>query len=364
MKIRSYTGRSLDKLYDAVQNELGPQAVVVSTRQTRKKVPLLGGAQYELIAVADDAEADRHLVEMASGQDVFKRWSRRQERRWDHFEETLESLRSELERMGTAQPSGEDQRCYLRNDRPAFAQEWDPRFAEMVEARAPAAFEEDGAEVCREAVAGLLPVAEDFTVKREQRPHVIVLAGPTGAGKTTTIAKLAARWSMEEDLSVGLITTDTYRVAAVDQIREYATLLGLDLQVAFSAGEAARAVEAMRDKDVILVDTPGRSHYDKTQLMALKGILRGMGEVTVMLVAPAATPRQGFGEMMEHFSILGVDYLVMTKVDETRHFDALTTLACEGRYPVAFFADGQRVPQDLHSARLVDAVDLLVPGEG
>jgi flagellar biosynthesis protein FlhF len=68
--------------------------------------------------------------------------------------------------------------------------------------------------------------------------------------------------------------------------------------------------------------------------------------------------------MMEHFSILGVDYLVMTKVDETRHFDALTTLACEGRYPVAFFADGQRVPQDLHSARLVDAVDLLVPGEG
>jgi flagellar biosynthesis protein FlhF len=205
--------------------------------------------------------------------------------------------------------------------------------------------------------------AADFNVRREQKPHIVVFVGPTGSGKTTTIAKLASRWALDDRLKLGLITTDTFRVAAVDQIREYATLLGLELRVAFSAGEAARAAKAFADRDVILVDTAGRNHYDQASLTGLRGVLQGMGTVTVMLVVPATMDRCQVAGMMQNFQVLSPDYLVITKVDETHRPDLLTVTAFESACPVAYLTNGQRVPQDLCGARSVDLAAMLVPEE-
>ncbi len=194
----------------------------------------------------------------------------------------------------------------------------------------------------------LLKAEPDFPVSTKKRPHVVVMVGPTGSGKTTTLAKLASRWSLDARLKVGLITTDTYRVAAVDQIKEYAALLGIELRVAFSAKAAAEAVKSMASRDVILVDTPGRSHLDAAGLTAIKGILQGMGAITVMLLVPATVDRRCATEILEKFGVLNPDYLVLSKADEASSYGLITTISSETDIPFAYLTDGQRVPRDIY----------------
>ncbi len=358
MKIRRYKGPALDKLYDTIRQELGPEAVVVTAAapKTSGLLGLIGGATYELIAVADDRAADRHLLTAAGGDAELRRLTALQARRLEQLETSLRDLRGDLAQAVRRGADG-------AGGVPEFAGNWDPEFLRAARAQEPRLFDEGRIAECRAVVRGLLRVEPEFPVAAGRRPHIVVLAGPTGSGKTTTLAKLAARWSLDRKLKVGLITTDTFRIAAVDQIREYATLLGLDLRVAFSAGEAARAAQSLADRDVILVDTPGRNHYDQAGLLGLRGVLQGMGAVTVLMLVPATADRRNVAEIMESFEVLNFNYLVITKVDETRHYELLTAAAAHSACPVAFITNGQRVPQDIRPAALDELVEMLVPEE-
>ena len=363
MKIRRYKGHSLEKLYDAIQNELGPEAVVISTSQPKgvsaMLPPVLGGRPYELIAVVDDHAADRHLLDHTESSSHLKRLSKFEATKWEQMESNVDALRADISNMMTKGARTSAAVAEL----PEFAETWDPEFIRQVDQVDPRALLDDDIEASREAVKKCVRVEENFPAKQRQGPHVIVLVGPTGSGKTTTLAKLAAHWSLEEKMKVGLITTDTFRIAAVDQIKEYATLLGLDLRISFSAGEAARAARSFTDKDIILVDTPGRNHYDHTGLAGLRGVLGGMGSVTVMMLLPATMDRRNVKEVLDNFQMLSCNYLVVTKIDETKHFDVITALEAHSRCPIAFMTNGQRVPQDLMAARLNKVVDMLVPEE-
>jgi flagellar biosynthesis protein FlhF len=364
MKIRRYKGHSLEKLYETIQSELGPEAVVVSTTRPRGAgallAPFLGGEPYEVVAVVDDAASEKHfMADTARGEDL-KRFTQFQARKWEEMEATVQELRSDIgqmtKNMGTA-------RARLAEGIPEYAADWDPEFLRAVMSRGANVFDPDKTNLCRDAVKSCLRVEDSFPLKKQGKPHIIVLVGPTGSGKTTTLAKLAARWSLDQKLKIGLITTDTFRIAAVDQIKEYSTLLGLELRIAFSANEAAKAAQSFADKDVILVDTPGRNHFDQAGLIGLRGLLQGMGEVTVLMTLPATADRRNVADIMSAFELLRCNYLVVTKIDETRHFDLLTAAATCTTCPVAFMTDGQRVPQDLHAAKMSELVDMLVPKE-
>jgi len=244
---------------------------------------------------------------------------------------------------------------------PAFSEHWDPLFIQRIMATRPDFMELNDRTKQREALASLIPVVEDFKVRKDDGPNIVVLAGPTGSGKTTTLAKLAARWSLGAKLKVGIITTDTYRVAAVDQIREYAVLLGLELKIAFSAAEAVKAIRAFADKDVILVDTVGRSHYDESGMKALHGILKGLGRTTTLLLVPATWDRADVPKLLRDFKTEGSMHLVVTKLDETQNYDVLTYVSTDTSMPIAFLTDGQRVPQDIRDAQAKHMAGLLVP---
>ncbi|MFH0880875.1 MAG: GTP-binding protein [Lentisphaerota bacterium] len=364
MKIRRYKGHSLDKLYSAIQSEMGPEAVVVSTSHRRGAAsflaPLLGADPYELIAVVDDHATEKHLLHNTASSEEIERLSRLHTEKWERMESAVKELRGDIGSMARSAAGKTD---LAREGIPGYALNWDPRFLQQIMDKGQHIFEKSKNAQRVKAVRGQLHVEETFPLKKERGPHIIVLTGPTGSGKTTTLAKLAARWSLDQKLKVGVITTDTFRIAAVDQIKEYATLLGLELRIAFSAGEAARAAQSFADKDVILVDTPGRNHYDQAGLTGLRGILQGMGEMTVLMLLPATVARQNVADIMESFQVLNTNYLVITKIDETKRFDALTSAAMCSSCPVVFLTDGQRVPQDIRPARMNELVEMLLPGE-
>lgn len=378
MRIRRFKGPSLERIYDTISREMGAEAVIIEpSRQSALKglMPsFMGGESHEVIAIADDEAGDRHAITKLLDSDSLKQLSGRNAEQMESLEQAVASLRTEIHDMSRTARTDSASLPPRRTIPavaalarlpgkllPAFAGNWDPRFVQNIMARHPDFPGIKDPVRMREIITETLPPAGAFEAQRKGGPHVIVLTGPTGSGKTTTLAKLAARWSLGSRLNVGLITTDTYRVAAVDQIREYAVLLGLELKIAFSAAEATKAIRSFATKDIILVDTVGRSQYDESGLKALHGILNGMGHITSLLVVPATLRPGEVPALIRNFRTTGSTYLAITKLDETRSYDVLTFAAAETAMPIAFTTDGQRVPQDIHECRPAELAALLVP---
>ncbi len=189
------------------------------------------------------------------------------------------------------------------------------------------------------------PAAADATKK----PQLISLIGPTGVGKTTTIAKLAARAKINEGLSVGLVTLDTFRIAAIDQLEKYAEIIGLPMAVATQPQELVEVIDEFRERgvDLVFVDSAGRSHRDEMKMAELRAFLSVLPDVEVHLVLSTTTHGSTLENVASRFAGIGFDRLILTKVDESVSFGALVkTLLAIGR-PVSFVTDGQNVPDDI-----------------
>jgi flagellar biosynthesis protein FlhF len=180
---------------------------------------------------------------------------------------------------------------------------------------------------------------------------VIALVGPTGAGKTTTIGKLATRWSMQHgSQDLALVSTDGYRVGARDQLMTYSRLLGAPLHTANSGEELAQALERLKSKKLVLIDTAGMGPRDvrlKEQLAALK---LGAARARVFLALPAHGEPNALDEAVRSFANLTPDACILTKVDEAASLGAALSTILRHKLRIAYLCNGQRVPEDLHAA--------------
>ncbi len=191
--------------------------------------------------------------------------------------------------------------------------------------------------------------------------QIQVLVGPTGVGKTTTIAKLAARAKINEQKRVGLVTLDTFRIAAVDQLQKYARIIGLTLEVVSDPVEFRSAIRGFRrDKtDLVLVDTAGRGHRDELKMGELREVLSVVPEAEIHLVLSATTERRTLAKAAERFVPLGAHRVILTKLDETESFGSLLRPLVDIGKAVSFLTDGQNVPDDIMPSdpdRLADLV--------
>lgn len=209
--------------------------------------------------------------------------------------------------------------------------------------------------VVREKIAEqlekLLPVAGPIRRSRTDGPHVVALVGPTGVGKTTTLAKLAANLKLRERRKVGLITLDTYRIAAVDQLRRYAEIIGAPLKVVGSADELQTAIASMADLDFILIDTAGRSPKDQLKLSELKRVLEVASPDEVHLVLTATASEACIELAAAHFSEVRVDRVIFTKLDEAANLGVLLNVVQKVNKNVSYVTTGQDVPDDIEVAQ-------------
>lgn len=206
-----------------------------------------------------------------------------------------------------------------------------------------------------EAIASLLSVSGPIEPPSEGKgPKVVALVGPTGVGKTTTIAKLAATFRLTHNKGVGLITIDTYRIAAVEQLKVYADIIGIPVEVVMTPGNLKEALARLGDRDLVLIDTAGRSPSHKLHLNELKTFLDAVPEREVHLVLAATATRANLLKAIQSFSHVGVDRLVFTKIDEAATLGSVVSAAHASSAPISYLTVGQSVPDDLKQADPLD----------
>ena len=181
-------------------------------------------------------------------------------------------------------------------------------------------------------------------------PKVVLFMGPTGVGKTTTIAKIASRFAVDEKKKVALLTADTYRIAAAEQLRTYASILEVPFRVVYTSEEACEAIGDFRDYDYIFVDTAGHSHHNEEKLENMKRLTQAVGQMAeyqIFLVLSATTKYRDLLKISSGYRDFGDCQLIFTKLDETATLGNLLNVKLHTDTPVAFVTYGQNVPDDI-----------------
>jgi flagellar biosynthesis protein FlhF len=191
---------------------------------------------------------------------------------------------------------------------------------------------------------------------------VVALTGATGVGKTTNLAKLAAYYAVRERARVALITADTYRVAAPEQLRVYANIIGLPMTIVNDAREMALAIRGYRNHDLVLIDTAGGSQFNMRQIQELKETLAAAQPDEVVLVLSANTQLEELRNVVTNFKCLDPKSVVFSKLDETRRFGVILSLLAESGLPLSYLSIGQNVPDDILLARPSMLANLIVEG--
>ncbi len=205
----------------------------------------------------------------------------------------------------------------------------------------------------------LIPVAGEIVRTKKVGPHVVALIGPTGVGKTTTIAKLAANLKLREKRKIGLITIDTYRIAAVDQLKKYADIIGSPLRIVGNPEDLRDAVTSMADCDFILIDTAGRSPNDTLKLNELKNFLAAASPDEVHLVVSTTASQSSVELAIERFSDVRIDKIIFTKLDEAAHVGVVLNVVRKVNKALSYVTTGQDVPRDIevgHGRKLAQMI--------
>ena len=382
MKIKKFIAPDIRRAIKMVRDEQGPDAIIISNRRVNGGVEIVSAIDYDEsilnqtrggsdAAVASTVDNEEESHQDGSSNDIT--YSRLQSK------QDNQNIASEPERQES--PLQESLLCEMREELKFLRGIIETRFFDLawdnfshsnpIKAEVMRRLLNCGisAKLARD-IAGELPhgnkieTAWDDAIagmaKRLQTTNddiidkggIVALVGPTGVGKTTTIAKLAARYALRRGVRhVGLITTDNYRVGAHEQLRTYGRLLDIPVRSALTKEELQTHLADLADKDLVLIDTAGMSQRDLRISEQLSVLKEAKVNIKVYLVAAATSQRAGIEEVINIFRNIELDGCILTKLDEAASIGQAIGAIIEKNLPVAYFSDGQRVPEDIHLAR-------------
>lgn len=376
MEIKTYRANSMQEALRLVRSDLGPNAAVLHTREvplSRLLGWLPGLRRIEVTASNDVVVPSRYPSESEAAADVSlandeNDTAPTRETTAANVATQLAELQSMVEDLcrrtrGSGQPDLPDSLFTLFTE--LIEAEMTEDIARELVERARAETPRTAWSDCDELRARVGQIVEREIVVAPPigvstgRCRVVGLVGPTGVGKTTTIAKLAANFRLRDKLNVGLITVDTYRIAAVEQLRTYADIIDLPMQVVSTPREMREAVDRWSHLDLILIDTAGRSPKDEVKIRELRSLLAEARADEIHLVLSSVTSASGLINTAERFSPAGATALILTKLDEATGLGHLLPVVRATRLPLSYLTSGQNVPDDIESAdarRLAQAV--------
>ncbi len=366
MKLKTYVAKDLKEALSQVKKDLGPEAVILSTHSRNVPDNGSGGGRRQAVEVTAAADLNTlvDLEESREGTAALRNPGPSIQQIQEDLQELKGLLRGWLQQNGPPSwllqhrelailyrvliKSRLDERVLLG---------WLQSLQKILDQgeHAPLTLKKAALGYLQDAITVINPWQTSSS-----RPHLWTFLGPTGVGKTTTIAKLAVRFALVENWRVGLISLDNQRLGAHDQLAAYGRIAGLPLLVAHDREDLVEAIQKLMEQDVILIDTPGRSPYAPELAAELQSWLGGLPDLKHHLVLNAAGQESHLAAVIHGYRVLPPTSYIVAKIDESSDFSGIFNLACRQRVPISYLTTGQRVPEDIELASREKLTNLLL----
>ncbi|MDN4494261.1 flagellar biosynthesis protein FlhF [Ureibacillus aquaedulcis] len=379
MKMKKYTAPSISEAMKMVRTELGEDAVIINSKVivTKKLFGLIKQKNFEVLAGVDEVETKTmspHLPDLPANTILYHE---QKEQMKLHIDDTLtKELKSEIADLKLMMKSM--QKHTIQSELPEnflpyidflkrqeLSEELitaisDELFVHQKQKDASLS-EGEMKEITKEVLRKFL---HDLPMGglSYQKKYINVL-GPTGVGKTTTIAKMAARSVLEKKKKIGFITTDTYRIAAIEQLKTYANLLQAPVEIVYNANDYKKAIDNFAHLDLVFIDTAGRNYKEAKYVDDLKEMINFDEEAESYLVLALTGKEKDMESIIQQFGEIPMGKYIFTKLDETNSIGTMFNLMIKYNKGLAYYTNGQEVPEDIEEANLDGVLELFFQGE-
>lgn len=356
MIIRKYIVNNMSDAMLKIKNDLGSEATIISSKKV-KKPGIFGIFKERMIEVTAACEKKNEIKE-----ETNKRNSTEYEMQSqiNDLKKMIEGLSRNIVSSSFEIAVTKDSK-YVLIDRllhegvdELFLSEIENSIKFLIESSDEKVLESDINQRILDSIENLVQI------KSETDDRIKVLVGPTGVGKTTTIAKLASMYTLYKKKKVGLITLDTYRIGAVEQLKTYAEILNIPFEVVISSNDVESALNNMDSCDVIFVDTTGRNGKNHMQISEIKNIISKFNPSSVDLVVSTTTKNEDIKFIIENYSSLNYNSIILTKVDETNTYGGIINSLYYSNKPISYICTGQDVPSDIFIPTKEKVINLLL----